>query len=69
MPRLEQRLEQKQILAPQQILQASLLQLPMANLEQKIVEELEINPVLEVTEPENNEPESEESSEPAEDDL
>jgi len=51
MPRLEQRLEQKQILAPQQILQASLLQLPMANLEQKIVEELEINPVLEVTEP------------------
>jgi len=69
MPRLEQRLEQKQILAPQQILQASLLQLPMANLEQKIVEELEINPVLEVTEPEDNEPESEETSEPAEDEI
>ncbi|MFH1851093.1 MAG: RNA polymerase factor sigma-54 [Candidatus Neomarinimicrobiota bacterium] len=71
MPRLEQRLEQKQILAPQQILQASLLQLPMANLEQKIIEELEINPVLEAVEREPEEPEKSEkddSGEAAEED-
>ena len=69
MPRLEQRLEQKQILAPQQILQASLLQLPMANLEQKIVEELEINHVLEVVEPEDKEPDQSETVEKAEDEI
>ncbi len=69
MPRLEQRLEQKQILAPQQILQASLLQLPMANLEQKILEELEINPVLEITEPERSEPEKEEASSSDDEDI
>ncbi len=69
MPRLEQRLEQKQILAPQQILQASLLQLPMANLEQKIVEELETNPVLEVVESEEKGPEQSETGEKAEDEI
>ncbi len=69
MARLEQRLEQKQILAPQQILQASLLQLPMANLEQKIIEELEVNPVLEAVEAENSEPDSDDSSEKAEDEI
>lgn len=69
MPRLEQRLEQKQILAPQQILQASLLQLPMANLEQKIVEELESNPVLEVVESEVKEPDQTEATEKAEDEI
>ncbi|NQV36524.1 MAG: RNA polymerase factor sigma-54 [Candidatus Marinimicrobia bacterium] len=49
--RLEQILSQKQILAPQQILQASLLQLNTINLEQKILDELESNPVLEQAEP------------------
>ena len=52
MPRLEQRLVQKQILAPQQILQATLLQLNSVNLEERILEELEKNPVLEQKESE-----------------
>jgi len=47
MQRLEQRLSQKQILAPRQILLAKLLQLNIVNLEQKIINELETNPVLE----------------------
>lgn len=55
MPRLEQKLVQKQTLTPQQILQASLLQLNTINLEEKILEELETNPVLEETEREEQE--------------
>jgi len=47
MVRLQQKLAQKQVLTPQQILQASLLQLNTVNLEQKILEELETNPVIE----------------------
>ncbi|MEE8341253.1 MAG: RNA polymerase factor sigma-54 [Candidatus Neomarinimicrobiota bacterium] len=47
MLRLQQRLAQKQILAPRQILMAKLLQLNIVNLEQKILNELETNPVLE----------------------
>ncbi len=47
MLRLQQRLVQKQILAPRQILLAKLLQLNIVNLEQKILNELETNPVLE----------------------
>lgn len=46
MQRLQQRLSQKQILAPRQILLAKLLQLNIVNLEQKIINELETNPVL-----------------------
>lgn len=47
MQRLQQKLSQKQILAPRQILLAKLLQLNIVNLEQKIINELENNPVLE----------------------
>lgn len=47
MVRLQQRLEQKQTLQPQQILQATILQLNSVNLEERILEELEKNPVLE----------------------
>ena len=47
MQRLQQKLVQKQILAPRQILLAKLLQLNIVNLEQKIINELETNPVLE----------------------
>ena len=47
MQRLQQKLVQKQILAPRQILLAKLLQLNIVNLEQKILNELETNPVLE----------------------
>jgi len=46
MQRLQQKLVQKQILAPRQILLAKLLQLNIINLEQKIINELETNPVL-----------------------
>jgi len=47
MQRLQQKQVQKQILAPRQILLAKLLQLNIVNLEQKILNELETNPVLE----------------------
>ena len=46
MSKLEQRLEQKQVLQPQQILQATILQLNTVNLEERILEELETNPAL-----------------------
>ena len=52
MPRLSQKLEQKQKLAPRQVLQARLLQLNTLNLEQTIIKELEQNPILEQIEPE-----------------
>ena len=53
MPRLSQKLEQKQKLAPRQVLQARLLQLNTLNLEQAILKELELNPILEQVEPED----------------
>ena len=50
MVKLSQKLEQKQKLSPQQVLQASLLQLNLPLLEQRILHELEINPALELNE-------------------
>ena len=58
MPRLSQKLEQKQKLAPRQVLQARLLQLNTLNLEQVILKELELNPILEQVEPEDFEEQS-----------
>ena len=58
MPRLSQKLEQKQKLAPRQVLQARLLQLNTLNLEQAILKELELNPILEQVEPEDFEEKS-----------
>ena len=58
MPRLSQKLEQKQKLAPGQVLQARLLQLNTLNLEQAILKELELNPILELVEPEDFEEQS-----------
>ena len=56
MAKLQQRLEQKQTIQPQQILQATILQLNTVNLEERILEELESNPALDqvegTTEPE-----------------
>ena len=46
MPRLKQRQSLRQTLSPQQVIQASILQLNVSNLEQKILDELESNPVL-----------------------
>ena len=58
MPRLSHKLEQKQRLAPRQVLQARLLQLNTINLEQTILKELEQNPILEQVEPEDFEDKS-----------
>ena len=58
MPRLSQKLEQKQKLAPRQVLQARLLQLNTLNLAQAILKELELNPILEQVEPEDFEEQS-----------
>lgn len=58
MSKLEQRLEQKQVPQPQQILQATILQLNTVNLEERILEELETNPALDQIEG-TSEPEEE----------
>ena len=56
MVKISRQLEQKQQLSPQQVLQASLLQLSLPLLEQRILHELEINPALEMNElPNENE--------------
>ena len=44
---LKQELQQKQALSPQQVIEATLLQLNNSNLEKIILEELEKNPILE----------------------
>lgn len=56
MPQLRQTQTLKQTLSPQQVLQANLLQLTVNRLEQKIVDELEKNPLLEPLEPKTEEP-------------
>ena len=50
MPKLSQTLEQRQKLSPQQILQTVLLQMNSVDLEERILEELEENPALELSE-------------------
>ena len=50
MSKLSQQQELRQKLTPKQILTASLLQLNLPLLEQRILHELEINPALEMTE-------------------
>ena len=50
MVKISQKTEQKQQLSPQQVLQASLLQLSLPLLEQRILHELEVNPALELNE-------------------
>ncbi len=58
---LKQRLQQKllQKLSPQQILLMKLIQMPMVGLEQRIKQEIEENPALEIETPENKEGENE----------
>jgi RNA polymerase sigma-54 factor len=55
MPRLKLRQSLRQILTPQQVIQASILQLNVSNLEQKVLDELESNPVLEQAETQDDE--------------
>ena len=50
MTKISQKLSLKQRLSPQQVLQASLLQLNLPLLEQRILQELELNPALEMME-------------------
>ncbi len=52
---LEQRLVQKQILAPRMIQSMEILQLPLQALEERIEKEMNENPVLELAEPETDE--------------
>ena len=63
MVKLIQRIDQKQNLSPQQILEANVLQLTLSALEKKIYEEIESNPVLEIDEDsdlnENDDPDNE----------
>ncbi len=47
---IQQRLQQRQIQSPQQVLLSSLLQLPLLKFEQQIKLEIETNPLLEVVE-------------------
>ena len=53
MSKLEQKLEQNQRLNPKQILEASIVQLNIINLEKSILKELEDNPALEIDEQSN----------------
>ena len=55
MPRLKQRQSLRQILTPQQVIQASILQLNVSNLEQKVLDELESNPLLDQAETQDDE--------------
>ena len=58
---------QVQRLNPQQILQANIMQLTNALLEQRIIKELEDNPTLEIVNQEPEEVEDEESSDDSKD--
>jgi len=55
MPRLKQRQSLRQILTPQEVIQASILQLNVSNLEQKVLDELESNPLLDQAETQDDE--------------
>ena len=59
---LQQTQKLGQFLSPQQILQSSILQLTTLMLEERILEELEQNPALEMAEPEEATAESDDSS-------
>ena len=50
MANLSQKIEKKQKLSPRQILESNIIQLNYHNLENRIVEELEKNPMLEIEE-------------------
>ena len=69
MVNISQKQEQKQQLSPQQILQASLLQLTLPLLEQRILHELEINPALELSELNSENEEVPEEKLESEDDI
>lgn len=55
MSKLSQVLKQKQHLTPQQILEANIMQLNLVSLEKKIIEEIEKNPLLELSDEDDKE--------------
>src|ERR1700690_2275759 len=62
----ELRMAQKQVLAPRMIQSMEILQLPILALQERIEQEMEENPVLEIQEDEAETPADEESAAPAE---
>ena len=60
MPKMIQRLEQKQKINPRQILESNLMQLNLCTLEKRILEEVETNPTLDIIEEESTQEEDEE---------
>ena len=66
MSKLQQKLELGQKLTPQQVLQANILQLNTTLLEQRILQELEENPALEMAELDEKPAEQVESDEESE---
>ena len=60
MPKMIQRLEQKQKINPRQILESNLMQLTLCTLEKRILEEVETNPTLDIIEEESAQEEDEE---------
>ena len=67
MAKISLKIEQTQQLSPQQVLQASLLQLTLPLLEQRILQELEVNPAIEMIELSDNIETDESSDEKLED--
>src|SRR5438105_2095500 len=62
------RMDQRQLLTPRMIQSMEILQLPLAALEERIEQELQNNPVLELREPDGSEPEGEGAAEANADD-
>ena len=54
MSKINQRLEQGQKLNPKQIIEANLMQMNLATLEKRILEEIESNPVLDIADDEQD---------------
>ena len=60
-PKITQKQQQNAILSPQQLIKANILQLNSMMLETRLYQELEVNPALEIVEPEielHDDPES-----------
>ena len=62
---MSQRMDQKMILAPRMIQSMEILQLPLMALQERIQQELQENPVLELKDAEETPPEPEEDNGPA----
>src|SRR5207237_5978864 len=59
------RMDQRQLLTPRMIQSMEILQLPLMALEERIEQELQANPVLELREPDGTNPDGEQAPQPA----